>query len=227
MFKVVGDSTGRDKSTVSRIISNVTDSMVDIYISSIFITWPNCVQQQEIMREFFTSAGFPNVIGAVDSSHIRIFMPKDGHDFINRKNFASINVMAVSDSKGRFTFLDARWPGSSHDSFIYRASDLADHMDAMNRSWTDGILIADIGVMMTPYRVADTQQKISFNRAHSRTRVAVEMAFGRWKHRFGILHGEEPDVDDVVPVAPQPGEDYRGQEQGQAIRDHIARAYFT
>ncbi|XP_052815271.1 putative nuclease HARBI1 [Mya arenaria] len=131
-------------------------------------------------------------------------------------------------------------------------------MDAMNRSWTDGILIADSGyacsrVMMTPYRVADTQQKINFNRAHSRTRVAVEMAFGRWKRRFGILHGElrlkpakaskvtvacavlhnlaidlkEPDVDDVVPVAPQPGEDYRGQEQGQAIRDHIARAYFN
>ncbi|XP_052809509.1 putative nuclease HARBI1 [Mya arenaria] len=209
--------------------------MVDI--SHQFITWPNRVQQQEIMREFFTSAGFPNVIGAVDGSHIRIIMPKDGHDFINRKNFASIDVMAVCDSKGiepttsryvggrlttrprrrsctntkmndvhlqvvqylvqksRFTFLDARWPGSSHDSFIYRASDLADHMDAMNRSWTDGILIADSGyacsrVMMTPYRVADTQQKINFNRAHSRTRVAVEMAFGRWKRRFGILHGE-------------------------------------
>ncbi|XP_052778461.1 putative nuclease HARBI1 [Mya arenaria] len=89
--QVVCDSTGRDKSTVSRIISNVTDSMVDI--SHQFITWPNRVQQQEIMREFFTSAGFPNVIGAVDGSHIRIIMPKDGHDFINRKNFASINVV--------------------------------------------------------------------------------------------------------------------------------------
>jgi len=42
----------------------------------------------------------------------------------------------------------------------------------------------------TPYRTPDTPQKINFNRALTRTRVTIEMAFGRWKRRFGLLHGE-------------------------------------
>jgi hypothetical protein len=44
--------------------------------------------------------------------------------------------------------------------------------------------------LMTPYRNSDTPSKERYNRAHCRTRVAVEMAFGSWKRRFGILHGE-------------------------------------
>ena len=44
--------------------------------------------------------------------------------------------------------------------------------------------------LMTPYRVADTPQRMAFNRALCRTRVHIECTFGRWKRRFGILHGE-------------------------------------
>ena len=44
--------------------------------------------------------------------------------------------------------------------------------------------------LLTPYRNTDTPAKERYNEALCRTRVCVEMTFGRWKRRFGILHGE-------------------------------------
>jgi len=40
--------------------------------------------------------GFSKVIGAVDGTHIPVFPPKENRDaFINRKGWASLNVMLV------------------------------------------------------------------------------------------------------------------------------------
>ena len=46
-----------------------------------------------------------------------------------------------------------------------------------------------------------------------------------------ILHNlainlKEPDVDGPIPAAQQPNDDYRGREEGTAVRDHII-AYFA
>ena len=41
----------------------------------------------------FNIAGFPNVIGCVDGTHIPIIAPSvDEVDYVNRKSFHSINV---------------------------------------------------------------------------------------------------------------------------------------
>ena len=45
--------------------------------------------------------------------------PSDEEDgFVNRKNFHSINTQVICDATLRVTDLVARWPGSTHDSFI-------------------------------------------------------------------------------------------------------------
>lgn len=56
------------------------------------IIWPNEEEKQEI-KNFFQKKGFPNVIGAIDGSHIHIDKPSiDPDSYYNRKKKFSIQV---------------------------------------------------------------------------------------------------------------------------------------
>lgn len=100
-LQCVGDSLGVDKSTVSRVISDVTTALVEI--SNQFVCWPTNRRKQQIRTGFFHLGGFPNVIGCIDGTHIRIQAPnEDEKSYINRKNYHSINVMAVCDDRGTY-----------------------------------------------------------------------------------------------------------------------------
>lgn len=62
---------------------------------------------------------------AIDGTQILTKAPNiDEHFFVNV--FYSINVMAVSSSK--FINLVVRWPGSSHDTFVWKNSTLPDFL---------------------------------------------------------------------------------------------------
>ena len=48
---------------------------------------------QGIMQGFYNIANFPNVIGAIDGTHVRIRSPTtDEHLYVNRKNYHSVNI---------------------------------------------------------------------------------------------------------------------------------------
>lgn len=51
-----------------------------------------------------------------------------------------MNVMAVCDASLKFTNLVARWPGSSHDAFVWTNSTLCDLFESggINRGWLLG-----------------------------------------------------------------------------------------
>ena len=49
---------------------------------------------------------------------------------------------------GRFTFINAEWPGGAHDSFVFQASSLQDHLEANNRTLKDGVLLGDSGYVL-------------------------------------------------------------------------------
>jgi hypothetical protein len=96
---------------------------------------------------------------------------------------------------GKFTNIVARWPGATHDSFIFRNSQLSTHMEEENPRGNDGILLGDSGYpckpyLMTPYGNPATLQQQHFNRSLCGTRVKIEHAFGVLKRRFHVLHGE-------------------------------------
>lgn len=70
----VGDFTGVDKSTASRIIRQVTLAIADLREN--YIKFPNSVNEiREKQLDFFKIAKFPRVIGALDCTHVRILSP--------------------------------------------------------------------------------------------------------------------------------------------------------
>lgn len=160
------------------------------------VKWPVTEREKStIMQGFYRNGGFPHVIGAIDGTHVRIIAPTDDEpSFVNRKGYHSINVQAVCDHLGKFTNISAQWPGSSHDSHIFRSSQTRTYME-QHGGFDRGIILGDAGYpckpfLMTPYRCADTPQKQLFNNRHCKTRCMIERAFGVWKGRFRVLHSE-------------------------------------
>nr|XP_034315948.1 putative nuclease HARBI1 isoform X1 [Crassostrea gigas] len=139
-------------------------------------------------HEFYQIAGFPNVLGAVDGTLIPIIAPKDNEpEYVCRKGFHAMNVQVVADASLRFTNLVCKWPGSTHDAFMFSNSALKTHMETR----VDGWLLGDSAYalrMMTPKANPSSQAEENYNSAHSKTRVVVERALGVCKSRFRCIH---------------------------------------
>ena len=101
----------------------------------------------------------------------------------------------LSKFLGMFTNIVARWPGSTHDSFVFNNSHIGQKLESQPHSMEDGLLLGDSGYpckpyLMTPYLNPTTAKQETYNKAHTGTRVAIEQAFGWWKRRFPLLHSE-------------------------------------
>ena len=87
----VAELIGVDQSTASRTIARVTDALV--VQAREWICLPSQREADCTKEKFFAMQGFPNVIGCIDGTHVRIQAPREyEHEFVNRKNFHSINV---------------------------------------------------------------------------------------------------------------------------------------
>lgn len=65
-----------------------------------FISWPSHEQAQTIMNKFKENSRFPNVIGAIDGTHIRIeALTQNAADYINRKGYHSIQLQVFKTIK--------------------------------------------------------------------------------------------------------------------------------
>ena len=128
--------------------------------------------------------------------------------------FRSIILQMTCDHQSLVTSIEAKWPGSVHDSRIFRESALCHRLEqgmtivltfCIAFCYTDyaniifsslglfsGLLVGDRGYacqpfLMTPYPDPNTRPQTAFNVALSRTRVRIEMNFGIIKARFNCL----------------------------------------
>ncbi|XP_063050043.1 putative nuclease HARBI1 [Engraulis encrasicolus] len=116
----IGDAEGLAKATVCREIRKVYLALKAHM--NFFITFPGHLPEQRIKEAFFSVAGFPNVLGAIDCTHVKIIAPPgpEERDYINRKRFHSLNIQMICDTSFLITNIEARWPGSAHDALIYK-----------------------------------------------------------------------------------------------------------
>ena len=89
-----------DKSTVSRVITDVSRAL--IVKQPRFIKWPSTNDEcATIKNAFYLRGGFPCVIGCVDGTHVRLQAPSlHENSYVNRKGFHSINVQGVCNHEG-------------------------------------------------------------------------------------------------------------------------------
>ena len=78
----------------------------------------------------------------------------------------------------------AQFPGSCHDSYILRMSDL--HDDGDNGQFGNYYLLGDSAYtlrkwIMTPFLYPSTVPEQHYNDAHKTTRCTVERSIGHWK----------------------------------------------
>jgi len=88
---------------VSKVIDGVTQALCKL--ANVMITFPHNPQQITANKlSFFNMAGFPNVVGCIDCTHVRIKAPSQAEDvYINRKGVHTINVQAVCDAQMKLT----------------------------------------------------------------------------------------------------------------------------
>lgn len=114
-------------SVLFEIITRVADYLVDI--APQHIRWPN-EEEREITKTYFQQIkGFPNVIGCIDGTHIRIDRPKESAEsYYNRKDFFSIQMQIVCNHKRKIIDVFIGFPGSVHDARIFRNSPLIEKL---------------------------------------------------------------------------------------------------
>lgn len=199
-FREIGNLFGVTKSTAWRVITRVSQWLIGI--GHEYIQWPSSSEVQAISSKFEAKHRIPDIIGAIDCTHIRIKAPKeDKTAFFNRKHFYSINLQLVTDARKRFISVSCGEPGSLHDSRVLRRSELYKRAEE-NMTGTfpnHTFLIGDSAYpslewLVPPFKdngaLTDVQNRFNFK--HSSTRIVVEHAIGLLKSRFRrLLHFTE------------------------------------
>lgn len=111
---------------ISRYIKKYTDLIVE-HLAHRYIQFPQSNDQlNEMKASFLRKYNVPGVLGVIDGTHVAVTaLSKDvEHAFVNRKGFHSINVQMVCDSRMLITNINARYPGATHDSYIFMGSQL-------------------------------------------------------------------------------------------------------
>jgi hypothetical protein len=188
MLNMVGDLMGIHKSTTSRIIYKVSRALA--LLAREFIKFPNNQAEINEIKRGFYIARFPGCIGAIDCTHVKIQSPggENAEEYRNRKGFFSINVQTICDHKLKILDIVARWPGSAHDSNIFRNSSIM-------RKFESGQMGSNVGdsgypikrYLITPLGTPVLPAEQLFNESQIRTRNPVERSYGVWKRRFPIL----------------------------------------
>jgi len=192
------------ESTIYKILKRISSAITKI--ASLFLQWPTNFKQTA--KKFQEVKGLPNVIGAIDGSHIPIKLPSvDGECYINRKGFPSIILQGIVDSRRKFVNCYVGWPGSVHDARVFANSEIGVVMreSPMDKFPEETCILGDsayplLPQLLTPYRDNGNlnQAQRNYNYCHSVTRNVVERAFGTMKSKFRRL--EKIELNNVEQI---------------------------
>ncbi|KAI6658165.1 Nuclease HARBI1 [Oopsacas minuta] len=106
---------------MSNCVRGVTDALCSI--EKDYIQFPTAARQMRMQHGIMEKFRFPKVLGCIDDTHIPIGAPSTNEAiYVNHKSFHSINVQAICDDIFKFIDVVVKWPGSTHDAFIWTQS---------------------------------------------------------------------------------------------------------
>ncbi|EYB87350.1 hypothetical protein Y032_0265g677 [Ancylostoma ceylanicum] len=178
---------GYSQATVSRVIAEVSDVLYNRREE--FIHWPDEDRLAETRMAFFDSCGIPEVVGAIDGTHIKIIAPVvDEDSYVNsiipwkRLRFGTVSMPRRSSKKNKGSCKPV-----FKESRIYR--------EFQQREKT-GIILGDSAYgaesfLLKPILRADrTPAEDRYTNAVCAGRAVVERAIGALKRQFFMLHLE-------------------------------------
>lgn len=132
----------------------------------------------------------PNV-GVIDGTHVLIQAPHSSREweFVNREGHHTISVQLVGNADLIITNYVVQWPGSIHDAYILKESNLY----MFHKTAPDCIHLSSRGYLLVPWLMTsfaiitcDSQQR--YNNVHGTTRGTIERLNRVLKHRFACLN---------------------------------------
>ena len=188
----IADRFNITESATHRSIRRVMNAILEKLLKDL-IKWPTGDRLRAVLQGFADMKGLEGACGAIDGSHIRISGKEEFKiNYINRKNYPSINLQGVCDHQMLFTDAYAGWPGSVHDARVFANSDLKQRIveDQMSLFPGNTFIIGDAAYrletyLLTPYKGYGLNAKQTrYNYIHSASRMVIERAFGLLKSRF-------------------------------------------
>ena len=175
-------------------------------------------ETRDAIEAFQEVSSFPQVVGAIDGSHIPIAAPnEDANGYYNRKQFHSAVLQGAADPKGHFIHVSTGYAGSIHDARVLRMSSLINEVEngrilvsPILRTGHDEdikpLLVADPADKLTnwcmkpyPETAAITASQRAFNKALSRATLVIEQAFEMLQGRWRCLLDKLDDSIDKIP----------------------------
>ena len=122
--------TGFGVATVCNITIEVSQAAVNnLWKQAVCSKFPSTLEHfKESSLDMEEMWQYPLEFSALDGCHIPIKMPSGGaesaKEYHNFKNFYSIVLIGMVDTKMRFIWASVGCPGSNHDSIIFRSTSL-------------------------------------------------------------------------------------------------------
>lgn len=126
---------------ISRYITKYI-GIISRHLSRRYIRFPQTeIEVGHTKARFMAKYNLPGCLGIVDGTHVAISAVKREieHAFVNRKGFHSINVQITSDDRMIITNINARFPGSTHDSYIFLGSELYVFLRRLNEDYPNDL----------------------------------------------------------------------------------------
>ena len=96
---------------------------------------------------------FGDCIGAIDGTHIPVFVPERRHaPYRNRKGEISQNVLAACSFDFKFVYILSGWEGSTSDSLVYQDARATDFHIPEGKYYLADAGYPNTDALLVPYR---------------------------------------------------------------------------
>lgn len=190
----ISETWGVSESSVVRITRTVADAIL-FQLGSREIYFPSKSNLINQALEFSRRTGFPNAVGAIDGTHIKIKRPNtDWEQYFTRKKEYAIQCQAIVDTNGLFVDCITGYTGAAADARVFALSPISSKGSSYIP--TDHFILGDSAYpnkswLLVPFKHYRsnplTEAQKLYNLLLAKARVIIEHAFGRLKQRWRLL----------------------------------------
>lgn len=223
-FKTIGHSFRMGFSTVSQIVTQVCNAIIQI-LQPICMPNPNEEIWKEAAAGYFERCQFPNCVGSVDGKHVTIKCPPNsGSTYFCYKSKFSIVPLSIVGPDYKFICVDVGGYGKNSDGRILDESQMGKMLktNTLNlpkpkplpgqQLTTPHCLVGDEAFSLSPFIMKPFSQRQAKRSARlrrsnyrlSRARGIVENAFGILVQKWRLFHRPlevSPDLVRTIDMA--------------------------